>query len=73
MNYCIGYIQFATVRVMNKKVYVCTGTCNAEVSQEAYDNGLVVCGAKDCTKHGEPFEEKIVTETSTQPSEPHTD
>lgn len=51
-------------------MYVCTGTCKAEISQEAYDNGLVACGATDCTKHGEPFEERTIPEASDKPSEP---
>lgn len=44
---------------MNKKVYVCIGTCKANISEERYKNGLTKCGEKTCTMFGEPFEEKI--------------
>ncbi len=44
---------------MDKKVYICTGTCSAEISEEQYKNGLTKCGAKECTMHALPFEERL--------------
>lgn len=35
--------------------YICTGTCQARISEEQYENGVVVCGAKDCNMKGQPF------------------
>lgn len=40
---------------MDETVYVCMGTCGAQVSQAQYDNGLTVCGAEACTLKGQPF------------------
>lgn len=59
---------------MNKKVYVCTGGCDAEISQERYDKGLVRCGAKTCNKFGHPFAERIKCDVCGKifnPSESH--
>ncbi len=41
------------------KVYVCTGTCHAEISEERYKNGLIKCGTEGCTMYGKHFEERI--------------
>lgn len=40
---------------MNVPIYVCEGTCKAHISQEQYDNGLVRCGAEECTLKGHEF------------------
>lgn len=40
---------------MDKVVYICTGSCKAEVSQEDYDKGLTKCGADTCNMHNHPF------------------
>ena len=47
---------------MDKKIYICTGTCRAEISKDQYDNGLVKCGTKTCDRFGQSFEEKIKCE-----------
>lgn len=41
---------------MDPTVYICTGTCQAEISEEQYKKGLTKCGAEGCTHHGHPFE-----------------
>jgi hypothetical protein len=43
---------------MDETVYVCTGTCKAEITQDQYDGGLTKCGAADCSMHGQPFEKR---------------
>jgi hypothetical protein len=43
---------------MNKVIYVCPGTCKAEVSEEQYKAGLTKCGAEECTLKGHEFEKK---------------
>lgn len=37
------------------KVHICTGSCQAVVSDETYTNGLTQCGAENCSKKGELF------------------
>lgn len=44
---------------MNKAVYVCTGTCKAEVSEEQYKAGLNKCGTESCTLKGHEFEKRL--------------
>lgn len=44
---------------MNSVVYVCTGTCKAEISEEQYKEGLVKCGADGCTLRGHEFEKRM--------------
>lgn len=44
---------------MNEAVYVCTGGCEAVISREQYDEGLVKCGADGCGHHGQPFEKRF--------------
>lgn len=44
---------------MNQKIYVCTGECKAEISQERYDKGLTKCGADSCNNYNQPFEERL--------------
>jgi hypothetical protein len=39
----------------NEKEYVCLGTCQAVISEEQYNNGLIACGAESCTMKGKPF------------------
>ena len=43
---------------MNKIVYVCTGTCKAEISEEQYKGGLTKCGTDGCTMKGHNFEKR---------------
>ena len=44
---------------MNKVVYICTGTCKAEITEEQYKEGLVKCGAEGCTLRGHDFEKRL--------------
>jgi DNA-directed RNA polymerase subunit RPC12/RpoP len=44
---------------MNKIVYVCTGTCKAEISEEQFKNGLTKCGAEGCTLKGHDFAKRL--------------
>ena len=45
---------------MDKTVYVCTGTCAAEISEEEHAGGLTVCGTEGCSMIGKPFEKKVL-------------
>ena len=47
---------------MDKTVYICTGSCSAEVSQEEFEGGLTVCGTDRCTLKGQPFEMRLKCE-----------
>lgn len=40
---------------MDEKVYVCTGTCKAEITEEQFKAGLTKCGAEKCTLKGHDF------------------
>lgn len=40
-------------------VYVCTGGCGAQISQEQYNKGLTQCGAQGCQHHGIQFEKRM--------------
>lgn len=40
---------------LDKVVYVCKGTCKAQITQKQYDEGLTKCGAKECTMFAKPF------------------
>ena len=44
---------------MNKIVYICVGTCEAEISEEQYKNGLTKCGGEGCSLKGHEFEKRI--------------
>ena len=45
---------------MVKVVYICTGTCKAEISEEEYNKGLTKCGApQGCTHLGHAFEKRM--------------
>lgn len=44
---------------MDQKVYVCTGSCGAVVSEEDYKGGITHCGTDGCTCEGASFEERI--------------
>lgn len=44
---------------MNTVVYICTGTCKAEISEEEYAKGLTKCGADGCTHFGHAFEKRL--------------
>lgn len=44
---------------MDKIVYVCTGSCNAKISEEQYKAGLTKCGAADCTLFRHAFEKRL--------------
>lgn len=44
---------------MDKVVYICTGTCKAEISEEEYNKGLVKCGTQGCTHFGHAFEKRM--------------
>ncbi|MEK7595768.1 MAG: hypothetical protein AAB443_04260 [Patescibacteria group bacterium] len=47
---------------MAKIVYVCSGTCQAEVTEEQYKNGLTKCGANVCSMKGHEFEKRLKCE-----------
>lgn len=60
---------------MDKDVYICTGSCEAKISQERYDQGLTKCGTKDCSMFSQPFKKmKQCRECSTiyEQDYPHT-
>jgi len=44
---------------MDKTVYICTGTCKAEISEEQYKDGLTKCGTQGCTHFGHTFEKVL--------------
>ncbi len=44
---------------MDKVVYICTGTCKAEISEKEYNEGLVKCGTQGCTHFGHSFEKRM--------------
>ena len=48
---------------MSQTVYVCTGTCQAEISEEQYKAGLTKCGAETCDKKGVPFDKRLKSDT----------
>ena len=39
----------------DKVEYICEGTCQAQITQKQYDEGLTKCGAKECTLYRKPF------------------
>jgi len=43
---------------MDKAVYVCIGSCKAEISEEEYNNGLSKCGTQGCSHFGHTFEKR---------------
>lgn len=47
---------------MNKVVYICVGTCKAEISEEQYKSGLTKCGGEGCTLNGHDFEKRLKCE-----------
>jgi len=40
---------------MDQIVYICTGSCKAEISKEEYDQGLTKCGTAGCNMQGHTF------------------
>jgi len=44
---------------MDKVVYICIGTCKAEISEEAYNQGLTKCGTEGCSMRGHTFEKRL--------------
>lgn len=44
---------------MDKAVYICTGTCKAEISEEKYNEGLTKCGTEGCSMQGHTFEKRM--------------
>ena len=54
---------------MNRKVYICTGGCGAEISEEQYKAGLTKCGAEGCSHKGKPFEERVINSDASTLSE----
>ena len=45
--------------MINKVVYICVGTCKAEISEEQYNSGLTKCGGEGCTLKGHEFEKRV--------------
>lgn len=45
--------------MINKVVYVCVGSCKAEISEDQYKSGLVKCGTEGCTEKGHQFEKRL--------------
>ncbi|OGK39884.1 hypothetical protein A3F34_02300 [Candidatus Roizmanbacteria bacterium RIFCSPHIGHO2_12_FULL_44_10] len=58
---------------MDKTVYVCTGTCAAEISEEEHAGGLTVCGTEGCSMIGKPFEKRLKCENCGDLHEPKED
>ena len=48
--------------MINKVVYICVGTCKAEISEEQYKGGLTKCGGEGCTLKGHEFEKRVKCE-----------
>ena len=44
---------------MDKVVYICIGTCKAEISEEPYNQGLKKCGTEGCSMRGHTFEKRL--------------
>lgn len=44
---------------MKHVVYVCIGSCAAEITEAQYQGGLIACGATDCTLKGHAFEKRL--------------
>lgn len=44
---------------MNKVVYICVGTCKAEISEEQFKAGLTKCGGEGCTLKGHDFAKRL--------------
>lgn len=40
---------------MKNQTYVCLGSCQAQISEEEYNNGLKACGNDSCENKGRPF------------------
>ena len=40
---------------MTKTHYVCLGECHADISEDRFKGGLVVCGNATCSRKGKPF------------------
>lgn len=40
-------------------MYICTGTCEAKISEEEFKNGLTACGTEGCTHKGHTFEKRL--------------
>lgn len=40
-------------------LYICEGTCKAEISEEEFNNGLTQCGTEGCTLKGHQFRKMI--------------
>lgn len=40
---------------MNDQTYVCLGSCQAQISEDDYKNGLTACGNDACENKGKPF------------------
>lgn len=40
---------------MGNQTYVCLGSCQAQISEEDYKNGLTACGNDKCENKGNPF------------------
>ena len=47
---------------MNKIIYICVGTCKAEITEEQYKDGLTKCGGEGCTHKGHEFEKRVKCE-----------
>ena len=59
---------------MSQTVYVCTGTCQAEISEEQFKEGLTHCGADTCDKKGVLFDKSQKCDTCGPvypPAQPH--
>lgn len=48
--------------VINKKTYLCNGSCGAHITQEQYDGGLTACGTEGCTMKDQAFTEESADE-----------
>ena len=50
---------FKILKTMDKIVYICTGTCKAEISEGEYNKGLTKCGTQGCSNFGHTFEKRM--------------
>ncbi len=44
---------------MPQPVYICLGTCKAQISEEQFQQGLTACGADECTLKGHTFKKML--------------
>jgi hypothetical protein len=48
---------------MIRPLYVCEGTCGAEVNPIEYKNGKTTCASESCSHYGKTFVKKYVCDS----------